>query len=176
MSGLGEILVVAGPNGAGKTSFARQFLPAQLRSYTYVNADEIAKTMTSVGVRQAQIDLAAGRAMLNRIRQSVALGEDIMIETTLASANWARHFPVWHGNGYTIILYYLRLPNADAAIGRVRRRVATGGHDIPEPVIRRRFSRSLVNLEKIYKSIVDEWYVFDSLEDQRPVLADSWSG
>jgi predicted ABC-type ATPase len=127
-------------------------------------------------MRQAQLDLVAGRAMLNRIRQSVALGEDIMIETTLGSANWARHFPVWRSNRYAIVLYYLRLPHAEAAVARVQGRVAAGGHDIPDPVIRRRFNRSLVNLEKIYKSIVDEWYVFDSFEDQPPVLAESWRG
>jgi predicted ABC-type ATPase len=60
------------------------------------------------------------------------------------------------------------------AVARVKRRVATGGHDIPEPVVQRRFKRSLVTLDTIYKPIVDEWYVFDSLEDQPPSLVEFW--
>lgn len=175
MSGLGQIILVAGPNGAGKTYFYRKF-HEKTRKYTYVNADEIAKVISEIGLPTAQIDLRAGRAMLGLIRQSIVLGEDIMIETTLASANWARHIPVWRSKGYAIILFYLRLPSADAAVARVQRRIATGGHPIPEDVIRRRFIRSLQNLNSIYKSIVDQWYVFDSLEDREPVLAESWSG
>lgn len=175
MSGLGEIVLVAGPNGAGKTSFARQFLQEQLQTYTYVNADELAKTLPRDGVIQAEIDIRAGRAMLNRIRQSIALGEDLMIESTLASGNWARHIPAWQRDGYNITLYYLRLQNADAAVARVQRRVAGGGHSIPENVIRRRFERSAKNFELLYKTIVDRWYDFESLEDRAPVLKDSGS-
>lgn len=47
---------------------------------------------------------------------------------------------------------------------RVARRVAAGGHDIPEATIRQRFGRSRDYLETIYKPIVDERYVWDSLE------------
>jgi predicted ABC-type ATPase len=170
---LAEIVIVAGPNGAGKTSFARQFLPGQFRQYTFVNADEIARSVPKVGLTQIQIDLRAGREMLNRVQSAVALGDDVMIETTLASLNWSRQIPIWRSKGYAVVLYYLRLPSAEAAIERVKRRVATGGHDIPEHVIRRRFIRSGRALEQIYKPIVDEWYVFDSLEEQEPVLVGS---
>ena len=47
---------------------------------------------------------------------------------------------------------------------RVQRRVAAGGHAIPEQTIRRRFDLSAENLEKYYKSAVDEWYIVNSLE------------
>ncbi|MEQ1612519.1 MAG: zeta toxin family protein [Hyphomicrobiaceae bacterium] len=173
MNRLGEIIMVAGPNGAGKTSFARTFLPAQMRDYTFVNADEIAKRLDSTGLTQAQIDLRAGREMLVRIANAITLGDDLMIETTLSSTNWARHIPGWQNRGYSVELYYLRLANADAAIARVARRVATGGHAIPVPVIRRRFERSLTMLKQVYEPIVDRWYVFDSVEDGPPILAES---
>ena len=175
MTQLYEILIVAGPNGAGKTSFVKQFLATQMRSYNFVNADEIAKGMAGHGIPQAQIDFRAGREMLKRIRQSVELGDNIIVETTLASSNWLKHFPDWRSAGYGIMLYYLRLPNVEAAVARVRRRAATGGHDIPELVIRRRFKRSLANLDVVYKPNVDAWYVFDSLEGGDPQLAESWS-
>ena len=173
MNRLGEIIIVAGPNGGGKTSFAKAFLPAQLRDYTFVNADEIAKRLDRKGLSQTQVDFRAGREMLNRISNAVTLGDDLMIETTLASANWARHIPEWQSRGYLVELYYLRLPTVEAAIARVAGRVATGGHDIPVSVIRRRFQRSLQMLEQRYRPVVDRWYIFDSIEDGPPALAES---
>jgi len=64
-------------------------------------------------------------------------------------------------------------PN-EASIERVRRRVEAGGHDIPEDVIRRRFVKSLNYLDSRYKPIVDEWYVWDSLEGSF-TLAEAWA-
>ena len=52
-----------------------------------------------------------------------------------------------------------------------RRRVTSG---IPESVIRQRFAKSVDYFEKHYKAIVDEWYVWDSLEDEFR-LAESWN-
>jgi predicted ABC-type ATPase len=56
----------------------------------------------------------------------------------------------------------------------VRRRVAAGGQDIPEPIIRRRFVRSLECLETRYKPIVEEWHIYDSLEGEFR-LAETWN-
>ncbi len=65
-------------------------------------------------------------------------------------------------------LVYLRLPSVEDSMARVRRRMAAGGHGIPEDVIRRRFGKSLSYFETIYKPIVDEWYVWDSREADLP--------
>jgi predicted ABC-type ATPase len=51
--------------------------------------------------------------------------------------------------------------------------VAAGGHDVPEPVIRQRFAKSVEYLESRYKPIVDEWYIWDSLEGEFR-LAEAW--
>jgi predicted ABC-type ATPase len=70
-------------------------------------------------------------------------------------------------------LVYLRLQSVEVSIERVRRRVAEGGHDIPEATIRRSYSRSTEYLETIYKRLVNEWYIWDSLEGEfRP--AEAW--
>lgn len=73
----------------------------------------------------------------------------------------------------TVALIYLRLPSVEMSIERVRRRVAAGGHDIPEQVIRKRFAKSVAYLEQRYKPIVNEWYIWDSLEG-RFHLAETW--
>lgn len=171
--GVPNIIVVAGPNGAGKTSFIRQFLPIQQRTFVYANADEIERSLDSRIVGSGARAMAAGRQMLAMIEREIEAHHNLMIETTLATRRYARKFAEWRAAGYSVGLIYLRLHNADQAIDRVARRVRAGGHHIPEEVIRRRFATSLEYLDSIYKLIVDEWYVWDSVEgDFEPV--ESW--
>ena len=53
----------------------------------------------------------------------------------------------WRSQGYTVKLFYLRLPMVDMAIERVKQRVLVGGHNVPEDVVRRRFEAGLKNFE-----------------------------
>jgi predicted ABC-type ATPase len=161
-----NLIIVAGPNGAGKTSFANKYFETPRADLQYVNADEIARGLAHAGLAQSELSIRAGREMLRQIDRLVDAGASFMIETTLASLTYARKIPKWGQRGYTAALIYLRLPNVEMAVERVRRRVAQGGHDIPEGVIRQRFARSSDYFEKYYKPIVDEWYVWDSLEDE----------
>jgi predicted ABC-type ATPase len=169
-----EIIIIAGPNGAGKTSFAKEYLPAEREGLAYVNADEIARELTYLSLPETHLNLRAGREMLSRIDRLVAARTEFMFETTLASLSYARKIPRWRARGYTVALIYLRLSSVDVAIDRVRRRVATGAHGVPEPTIRRRFAKSADYLESHYKSLVDEWYVWDSLEGEFR-LAEVWN-
>lgn len=168
-----EIIIIAGPNGAGKTSFAGYYPPLAGTRFAFINADEIAREIANSSLSQAELDFRAGREMLARIEALVEAGAEFTFETTLASLTYARKIPIWRKAGYKVTLIYLRLPNAEASIDRVSRRVAAGGHSIPEPVIRQRFAKSLKYLDELYKPIVDEWYVWDSLEGDMQ-LAEAW--
>jgi predicted ABC-type ATPase len=153
-------IILAGPNGAGKTTFANAFLRETDEAYAFVNADEIARDL-SEGLTRAERDMRAGRLMLTRLDELAAAGRNFVLETTLASRLYARKLLDWRARGYWIGLMYLSLPTVDASLDRVRRRVALGGHDIPEADIRRRFDRSASNLERVYKLLVDEWQVWE---------------
>lgn len=96
-----------------------------------------------------------------------------MFETTLASLTYARKVRRWREIGFRIGLIYLRLPSVEVSIERVQKRVSSGGHGIPESVIRSRFAKSLRYLEHLYKPLVDEWNVWDSVEGGFR-LAQSW--
>ncbi len=150
------LIIIAGPNGAGKTTFAREYLSDDERRFEFVNADEIAGNL-------AGRDFDAARMMLRRVDELVEAGEDFVVETTLANLGYAQKIPAWRQRGYLVSLVYLRLDSAEDAIARVRRRVAAGGHGIPEDTVRRRFGRSLKYFEAIYRPIVDEWYIWASL-------------
>ena len=168
-----RLIIVAGPNGSGKTSFARELLSAAPANYVFVNADEIARVLRASGDDVVSVDFAAARLMLGQIDDVIANRRDLMFETTLATLTYLRKIPIWQAAGYTVGLIYLMLPNVEASIARVARRVAAGGHSIPEVAIRQRFGRSLDCLEKLYKPIVNEWYVCDSLEGTIEI-AEAW--
>jgi predicted ABC-type ATPase len=168
------LIIIAGPNGAGKTTFAREYLSTDDRRFEFVNADEIASLIERP--RNApSLEIAAGRTMLHRINDLVSAGADFAVETTLANLTYAQKIPAWRSRGYVVSLVYLRLGSIEQSIARVRKRIAAGGHGIPEGTIRRRFGKSWHYFETVYRPIVDEWYIWAS-EDGRFSLTQSWDG
>jgi predicted ABC-type ATPase len=59
-------------------------------------------------------------------------------------------------------LVFLSLPSADMAVARVAARVQTGGHNVPEVVVRRRFDAGLRNFHTIYRGLVNNWEMYDN--------------
>jgi predicted ABC-type ATPase len=168
-----EVIILAGPNGAGKTTFANEIIAASETGLSFVNADEIVRDVSVSKLPEGQRDLRAGRLMLSAIDDLAAKRADFMVETTLATLIYAQRIRSWRSLGYEVGLLYLRLPSVEHSVARVRRRVEAGGHDVPEAVIRRRFARSLLYLDRVYKPIVDEWYIWDSKEGEF-AFAESW--
>jgi len=83
-------------------------------------------------------------------------------KTTLSGRVYARLIPYWQQSGYQVKLFFLRLDSPALAVARVQQRVKAGGHNIPSPVIHRRFKAGLEYLETLYKPLVDEWAVYDN--------------
>ena len=167
------LIIIAGPNGAGKMTFASSYLVGSRAHFAFVNADEIAREAGQIDQRRRSADLRAARIMLERIDKLVTVRADFAFETTMATLSYARKISVWRRAGYVTSLVYLRLPSPESSLERVRRRVAAGGHGIPEDVIRRRFGKSAVYFENLYKSIVDRWYIYESIEGNF-VQVESW--
>ena len=158
-----KLFVIAGPNGAGKTTFAREYFKDELR-FEFVNADEIARKSNIGDPQQSLSDIQAGRMMLEQVDKLVDGGVDFAIETTLASLTYARKIFLWQQRGYSVTLMYLGLNSVNESLARIRKRVEVGGHNIPEETVRRRFQKSSDYFEKIYKPIVNDWFVYESSE------------
>jgi predicted ABC-type ATPase len=94
-------------------------------------------------------------------------------ETTLAGLSYLKQIREWKILGYQVSLYFLTLPSAEAAIDRVAERVKQGGHNIPQDVIRRRFTSGKRNFDTHYKFVVDSWACYDNAAPE-PVLLE-WS-
>jgi predicted ABC-type ATPase len=106
--------------------------------------------------------LRAGRVMLQEIHRRVRTGESFAFETTLSGRRYARLIPRWRSAGYHVKMIFLSLPSADLALARISARVAQGGHDVPEQVIRRRFDAGLRNFEDVYRGMVNSWALYDN--------------
>ena len=155
-----RVIVIAGPNGAGKSTFAAEYLRREAGNPPFVNGDDIAANLNPEDPAEAAQQ--AGRIALRQMDAYVATVMDFAIETTLSGRAYARRIRHWQARGYRVAIIYLRLPSAGYSVERVARRVAEGGHDIPEPVIRRRFARSWSNFLELYREVADEWQVYDS--------------
>lgn len=166
---MSEIFVFAGCNGSGKSTLARRLLSSIQPSPEFVNADIIAARLNPNNVDVVAI--AASRLMLDRLKYLAAQKVDFAFETTLAARTFARFLKKCQNNGYRINLIYIWLHNSDLAVSRVALRVAAGGHNIPEDIIRRRYYRGLDNFFQLYSPIADRWIVYDN-SNQRQKIAE----
>ena len=62
-------------------------------------------------------------------------------------------------SGYRLNLIYFWLQSPELALERVHKRVASGGHNIPEDVVRRRYERGRINLMQLYLPLCDTWII-----------------
>ncbi len=155
-------IILAGPNGAGKTTFGREFLVGEGCCPTFINAGLIAAGLSPF--RPETMAAKAMRLMMEQVEECVARRQDLAVESTLAGRAYIRHIREWRELGYHVRIVFLQLPAVDLAIARVSQRVAQGGHNIPEDVIRRRFERGVRLFRSVYAPMTDSWQLYDASE------------
>ena len=154
-----EIYVIGGCNGSGKTTFALNIFP-NIGNIEFINADIIAAQLNPDNPDQVAIQ--ASRIMLNRLKTLAQQKADFAFETTLAARSFAPFLRRCQAQGYQVNLIYVWLNTVELAITRVALRVASGGHNIPEDVIRRRYNRGRKNFLELYSKLANRWQVYDN--------------
>ena len=169
-----NIYIIAGCNGAGKTTASFTILPEIINCKEFVNADEIAKGLSPFQPEKVAIE--AGRIMLKRINELLAVDENFAFETTLSTKSYKNLIIKAKENGYTITLLFFWLQSVELAKERVKIRVSEGGHNIEPDVIERRYVNGLKNLFDIYLPIVDGFLILDNSEGSPNLLAQKTDG
>ncbi|HAD96649.1 MAG TPA: zeta toxin [Cryomorphaceae bacterium] len=164
-----KLFIIAGCNGAGKTTASYTILPEILDCKEFVNADEIARGISPF--QPEKVTIQAGRLMLERINRLLFKGENFAFETTLSTRSYTQFITRAKKSGYSVTLLFFWLNSVELAIERVKTRVLEGGHNIPEPVIRRRYANGLKNFFQLYEPIVSDWMFIDNSKTHFKLIA-----
>lgn len=165
-----RMFILSGCNGAGKTTASYTLLPELLDCREFVNSDEFAKSLSPFDPSAASI--SASRFMLQKIHFLLERNEDFSVETTLATRSLLGIINKAKSQGYSITLLYFWLNSPSLAIERVAARVATGGHDIPADVIKRRYFMGLQYFFDTYMPECDRWVLADNSKTPFTVVAE----
>jgi len=163
------IWVLAGTNGAGKSSIAGATFRA--KGADYFNPDEVARRIRD-GHPGSSIDEANSQAWYEGKRlleRAIDERLDFVFETTLGGRTIVGLLRTAISLGIEVRIWFAGLASADLHVARVRARVASGGHDIPEDVIRKRYDASRENLIDLLPGLT-ELRVYDNSDDADPAL------
>jgi len=165
-----KLYIISGCNGAGKTTASYTILPEMLACREFVNADEIARGLSPF--KPESMSIQAGKIMIERIGNLISNGTDFAIETTLATKMYTKVIKYAQERGYkvTLLFFWLSVPNL--AVERVKMRVASGGHNIEEKTIRRRYDIGIKNLFSLYIPLCEYWMIINNSTIPQELIAE----
>lgn len=167
---MANLFIISGCNGAGKTTASYTILPEMLSCKEFVNADEIARGLSPF--KPESVAIQAGKIMLERIQNLISNGMDFALETTLATRTHANVIRYAQASGYkvTLVFFWLNLPSL--AVERVKMRVASGGHNVDEKTIRRRYDIGIKNLFSLYIPLCEYWMIINNSTIPQELIAE----
>ena len=165
-----KLYIISGCNGSGKTTASYTLLPDLLNCREFVNSDEFAKCFSPFDPGAASV--TASRYMLMKINYLLERKADFAIETTLATRSLLQIVRQAQQLDYETTVLYFWLNSPELAIERVRDRVESGGHHIPDAVIRRRYVMGLQYLFDVYIPVIDRWILADNSKPPFSVVAE----
>lgn len=164
-----NMYIISGCNGSGKTTASYTLLPELFNCSQFINSDEFAKSLSPFDPAAASV--TASRYLVMKFNYLVNRKTDFGVETTLATRTLLNMIKNAQAEGYKVTILYLWLNDVEIAINRVKHRVDNGGHDIPEEVIRRRFTRGLEYFFKDYIPVCDKWLLADNSQTPFSLVA-----
>ena len=165
-----RLYIISGCNGSGKTTASYTLLPDLLDCREFVNSDEFAKSLSPFDPGAASV--TASRYMLMKINYLLDRRADFCVETTLATRSLMKIVEQAHALGYEVTARYFWLNSPELAIQRVHDRVAAGGHNIPDHVVRRRYVMGLQYFFDTYIPAIDRWVLADNSRSPFTVVAE----
>ena len=159
-----DLYIIAGPNGAGKTTASMTILPDVLHIKEFINVDALAAGISPFNVES--VAFQSGRIMLARIQQLIDKKQRFAFETTLSTKSYLSLLKQATNCGYQIPIIFFWLKTKL----RVQKRVKLGGHNIPEEVVERRYSRGIHNLLNHFIHLCHHWSIYNNSEaEPKPI-------
>ena len=145
--------IIGGVNGCGKSSLTGALKAERSDLGLLIDVDKLAAQLGS--------PVEGGKAAVRKIDECLEKGISFTQETTLSGARTERTIRRAKERGYTIRLYYIGLDTMEESLGRIRNRVAKGGHDIPKEDVERRFQSRFTDVLRVLP-YCDEARFFDN--------------
>lgn len=102
-------------------------------------------------------------------------GKSFTFETVMSSPDKVELLRKAQGQGFRTYLYYIATEDPNINISRIRHRVKSGGHNVPEEKIRSRYERSLNLLFEAIRN-TNRAYIFDNSGHQQTWIAEITDG
>lgn len=165
--------IVAGINGAGKSTLCMKpdikrligtddILNPDVRTRALL-AEETELELGEANLRAAQLTDEDVKRRIQETRKSFG------VETVLSSSKFDAVLDLAKSKGWKVGLIYFALPSVEDAIQRVKLRVLTGGHHVPEHKIRERWGKSLPRMRH-YLDRVDVAYILGNPTERGAIL------
>ena len=176
-----RLRLIAGPNGSGKTTLIRTLVTNKIPVGQYINPDDIARhiSLTESLVKTGKMlksdqeqkfsqDFEVGFAAI--VAQTIAQGLrkdwlsyqlSLTYESVMSHKSHLAFVDDAIKAGFTPYLYYICTSDPDLNKARVKQRVSSGGHDVPEDKILSRYHNSLKLLPDMTKKC-HRVYFFDN--------------
>ncbi len=161
------LTIIAGSNGCGKstlTSTARD----KFQQTPVLDPDAIAKSLQAT-LDSGNSNIEAGKRVLRLSDELIAKGQTFTVETTLSGATYLKMAHRAKECGFNIMVVFVGTSSVEINIERVKARVKKGGHDVPEEDQRRRYPRTLANMERLLP-IADLAVILDNSTPQGHTL------
>ena len=159
------LIAIVGVNGAGKSTITARFQQEIGFPLNYVNADEIALTLTDISDLADRAYTAARKADEQR-NIWLEEGQSMAFETVMSHPSKIEFMQRAKDAGYHVLLIFVGLSNSELSVQRVRERFQAGGHDVPIDKIMARYDRVMALLPKAIK-VADRALIFDNSNEDR---------
>lgn len=151
--------VVAGSNGCGKTSLT-SFARTNFQHLAILDPDAIAKSLQEMSASVTS-DIEAGKQVLSQAEALMKAGQSFVVETTLSGSTYLRMVTRAKAAGFKVVAFLIGTSSVEINLERVQERVRRGGHDVPEVDQRRRYPRTLANMQRLLP-LADLVVIFDN--------------
>ncbi len=158
------ILVLGGVNGAGKSSIGGE--RARVVGFDYFNPDERARQIrAALGCTSDEANSLAWEEGRRRLEEAINGRFSFAFESTLGGRTIPALLVRAAQNGIAVLVWFVGLSSPEQHIARVRARVISGGHDIPEQMIRQRWDASRRNVIELLPHLT-KLRVFDNSQER----------
>lgn len=162
-----EFTIVAGPNGAGKSRLGPFY--SKVKAF---DGDKLALDLRKLHPdwRDSWIDGSVITELMSRKDAAINSHRDFAFETNFSSRlpiNLAEEFKA---AGYKLCFIYFGLSSVDDAMARVAQRYATGGHTIPNDIVRQNYDIGITQTQQ-YLNIFENVLFVDGSTDFGDIIA-----